>query len=295
MPGLDSAKERAAAMPSSGGGFDTYPTLSLKDRDVAYVRFIGDGGGDDKYTDSGYFHREQKVSQRTNNPYTQTIFCARSFDTPDGDVTPCEWCEGKHGQDAAKVVLQIGLWIWCGTILRNKQREQKEILAGKAAFPTKTDKEGRVFFVDEINGPLVYQRGPGKNQSFLDQLKLMRDMAGGLNTMGFTIVRTGSGRDDTNYTHNPIVESKGKEWTEEQKEIIAQLPSIAEIFSGRETWPRTMSAGGAANEMITPESLQTLQPSAPAAKETKKSKEAAPAEALLPTSAPPGVTGEDLF
>lgn len=296
MPGLDDAKKRAEEMPQ-GGGFNTYPELRLEENEIAYVRFCGTGASDDLLTESALFHQVQRVSKKSGNPYQQSTYCARSFDDKEaGEKSECEYCDGIHGMDAAKVRLQIGMWLWVTSIIRSKPRDL--VKNPGPMYEQEMDSMNRPFFVERLNAPLVWTRGPGQKSEFLDRLTLMRDLGDGLNNCVYTITRRGSGRDDTKYNLDPVKDTKGKAWEPEVLEVIKGLPSIRELFSGAETYPRTMQ-NNPDNEMITAESLQTLNPSEPAKAGIKKSKEsggkpATPAE-LLTTAAPPEVQGKSLF
>lgn len=258
MPGLDDAQARADSMPSSGG-FDTYPVLQLKDGDIAYCRFIGDGGSTDKFTDSGYFHQISLISKKTNQPYQRMVFCARSKDEPDSPPSSCEYHEGVHGAEAAKVRLQLGLWLWVTGVVRKNQNKDALKDASKA-YPTMKMANGLEVFYEKIEGPVVYKRGPGKGSEFMTALKLIRDLQGGLNKSDFNIQRRGAGMEDTTYSHSPVAGTTDKQYTDQQKAVIAELPSIMELFSGAETWPRTMNNGGGMNEMIDPATLTSLAP-----------------------------------
>ena len=257
MAGLDAIQKRADEMPSSSG-FDTYPTMALFDGDTAIVRFIGTGATGDPYTDSAYFHKEVRISKRTNKPYTHETVCLRSWDDKDsGVVTPCPNCGGENGVEAAKVSLKIGLWMWITGITRANQHKDATTNPS-SAYPIAQLPNGQRVFWEAIDGPIVYKRGPGKDRSFLNELRLMRDIAGSLNALDYSIHRKGKGMDDTNYTHIPDPSTRDRQLTDIQKEVISQLPTIAELFSGKETWPRTMTQDEGGNEMIDPATLTTL-------------------------------------
>lgn len=263
MPGLDDAQRRADEMPQ-GGSWDTYPTLSLLDGDRAYIRFIGTGNADDVLVDSAYFHRVTLMSKKTGKPYNKDVYCPRSIDQNDGPVTPCEYHDGVHGLEASKVKLQIGCWLWVSGIHRANQNKEAMQDPNKGWGVMEVGDPPRKIFWETVNGPQVYKRGPGKGGSFMNQLKLIRDLQGGLNTTEFVIRRQGSGMEDTEYFHEPIAGTKDKAWEEAQKVIIAQLPGIQELFSGGETWPRTAKDPGA-NDFIDPSTLTSLTPTTPVA------------------------------
>lgn len=260
MPGLDDAQRRAEEIPQ-GGSWDLFPTIQLYDGDTAYIRFVGDGGAEDIYTDSAYFHRVSLISKKSGKPYNREMYCQRTLNKE----LPCEYCDSQHGPDAQKVTLRIGLWSWVSGIHRANQNPDALKDPNKGYDVREIGNPPQKIFWENIEGPMVFKRGPGRGQAFMNQLKLIRELQGGLNTIAFALKRVGATMENTDYQLNPRHETKGQDWTDEQKVVLQQLPGIQELFSGSETWPRSAQAAG--NQMIDPSQLTTLAPTAPAASE----------------------------
>lgn len=251
MPGLGDVQERAESMPS-GADWNKYPTIRLEDGDRAIIRMIGTGQDGDIFTDSGTFHAEPRLSQRTGNAYQVLRYCPRNID----QQLECDFCSGSHGPDAAKVRLIIGIWAWVWGTVKAKPPRGFGQDSRITNWPMKQMADGSSVMWEEIDGPMVYRRGPGKGNEFITQLRMILNLTGGLNRGQFQLIRKGSTRDDTKYMLEPVPGTADMEWTGEQEVQIKQLPSIAELFADKETWPRSSQD----NAMQLVEGLTTLTP-----------------------------------
>lgn len=244
---LDDIQKRYDERPKGTGGWQTYPTLRLDNGDQAFVRFLGTGLQGDELISSASFHRVQRISKRTNQPYAANVYCTRSVEVESN----CEFCAGIHGAEAQKTRMVIGAWLWVSHIVRSQQNKEAVSDASKA-YPVE-ELGGRKVFVERINGPVVWERGPGKDSEFISKLMLMRNLLGQLNKCDIIVARQGSGMNDTYYNMTPIQETANKPLTPEQSAIIPELPAIQDVFSGAKEWPPKPE-----NEQMTPEQLNSL-------------------------------------
>lgn len=239
MP-FSAIQQMADSMPKGQGQFGNYPTLSLKDGDVALFHYLADGGEDDPLCDAAKFHSVDAISQKTQKAYAKEVFCERTYDNPEDPPSDCECCSGAHGLSAQKLKMQFGIWIWCYCILHkvNPDKQNWE----QVPF------QGKTYYKETVEAPIVWKRGPGKDQIHIQQVSLVRNMQGTLNKSDFIVTRTGSTMQDTVYKPDVLEGKAGTELNEEQRAIIPKLPSIRDLFRGKAKWPDDGTSFG--DEMI---------------------------------------------
>lgn len=246
-------------MPKGQGQFGNYPTLNLKDGDIALFHYLADGGEDDPLCDAAKFHSVDAISNKTQKAYSKEVFCSRSYDEPDSPPSDCESCAGANGIGAQKVSMKMGIWVWCYCILHKINKDNMP-------WP-QVPFQGKTYYREDVEAPVVWKRGPGKDGVNIHQISMVKSMQGTLNKSDFTLVRTGASMQDTVYRPDVLEGKAGVPLNDEQKAIIPKLPSIRDLFTGKRKWPDDgLSAG---DEMMTGDSLATMLENKPATSRDK--------------------------
>jgi len=190
--------------------------LQLQEGAKAIVRFLTDGR--DVIDDT--FHRQVPKQVKT------TIFKTDVLCTlPNGSCKHCD--EGLY--KTAKMFLT---WVWVEKIFyKNKPNAQYNPTA------LEKDDEGSEYWVEEVNGPMVWQQTMGKGFYLYNQLTSIYRQNKSLRIGKFTISRTGSGI-DTTYSIMPVMSSFTTDERHMPDELVAMsenLPDLEKFAAGKLT------------------------------------------------------------
>ena len=227
----DKAEEQKAY---TGKGF--IRTLRLGDGETASLRFLTDK----EDIIEALMHTVVKVTpQYTSRP---KVYCKAQ------DGQPCEY--DAQGIPATPMYF---LWAYVYEIM-HKEQNPKLARFPDAVKYERLEKNGEVGYKEAVNGPMLFRTGPGKDKKYKNMLINLADEYSTLCDRDYKYKRTGSNKDNTDYS---LIGKDQKKMTKEIIEVQKSLPDLGDVVSGKikSLEPEEQTAGEADNKADTDDGL----------------------------------------